>query len=143
MRPLLLLLLATGLSATQPQVHILSASVLLGPGRAPRPGDAPFHPQLTVAVAVDGLRKGDVPAFGLWNEAETRAGHTRHLVRIRVAAMAPDGPGHYRLLAAPEGGADGTIIVRLWLRGHWGPRAEAPLQRHALPAARPAGGQEA
>ena len=142
MRPLLLLLLATGLSAAQPQVRILSANLLIGPGRAPRPGDAPFHPQLTVAVAVDGLRKGDVPAFGLWKEAETRAGHTRRLVPIRVEALAPDGPGRYRIFAAPEGGAGGTLIVRLWLRGHWGARAEAPIQRHALPAARPAGGLE-
>ena len=142
MRPLLPFLLATTLGATPPQVHILSADLVIGPGREPRPGAAPFHPQLTVAVAVDGLRKGDVPAFGLWKGPEVRNGHARRGVRIRIEAVAPDGPGRYRLLAAPESGAGGTLILRLWLRGHWGARAEAPIQRHALPAARPRGGQE-
>ena len=142
MRSLLPLLIATTLGATPPQLHILSADLVIGPGRAPRAGDAPFRPQLTVAVAVDGLRKGDVPAFGLWKGPETGTGRTRRQVRIRIESVAPDGPARYRLLAAPESGAGGTLILRLWLRGHWGARAEAPIQRHALPAARPRGGQE-
>ena len=142
MRLWLFLLLAAPLGATPPQARILSASLVIGPGREPRAGSAPFHPDLRVEVSVDGLRKGEHPAFGLWKGPAAGAERPRRLARIRVAAMVPEGPGRYRLLATPEDGTGGTLILRLWLRGRWGARVEAPILRMALPAARPRGGQE-
>jgi hypothetical protein len=142
MRPLLALLLTAGLGAAPPQVRILSADLVTGPGREPRAGETPFHPRLTVEAAVAHLRKGDIPEFGLWMAPAAQPGHRGHPVQLRVEAVAPEGPGRYRILAAPGGGTSGTVILRLRLRGRWRARAEAPIQRHALPVARPAGGQE-
>ena len=142
MRPLLALLLTAGLGAAPPQVHIRSADLVIGPGREPRSGGAAFHPRLTVEVTVANLRKGEVPEFGLWELPASQPCIQARPVRVRIEAVASEGAGRYRLLAAPEGGSGGTLVLRLRRRGRWGVRAEAPIQRHALPVARPVGGQE-
>lgn len=141
MRPLLFLCLAAGLSAAAPQVRILSADLVIGPGREPRPGDAPFRPRLELEVAVEGLREGTVPEFRLWrgpagDPSRPLPPGTRGLARIRAESVAPEGDGRYRLLASPDPaeGTAGRIIVELQVRGRRTARAVAPIRVRALPA---------
>lgn len=136
MRPLLALLLTAGLGAASPQLRILSADLVIGPGREPRPGDAPFRPRLEVEVTVEGLRAGRIPEFRLWRQV---AG--AKLTRIRAESVAPEGEGRYRILASPEA-RGGTLVVDLRLRGRRVARATAPIRLRALPAPRPRGGED-
>lgn len=144
MRSLLFLLLAAGLSATAPQVRILSAELLVGPGREPRPGDVPFRPRLEVEVAVEGLAAGTAPEFRVWrgplgDPSRPVPLGVRALARIRAESVAPEGRGRYRILASPDltGGNPGRIVVDLQVRGRRAARAVAPLRVRALPAPRP------
>lgn len=136
MRPLLALLLTAGLGATAPQLRVLSADLVTGPGREPRPGDAPFQARLEVEVAIEGLRVGSVPEFRLWRRA---AGP--RLTRLRAESVAPEGEGRYRILASPET-RGGTLVVDLRLRGRRVARATAPIRLRALPAPRPRTGDD-
>lgn len=142
MRSLLFLFLAAGLGAAPPQVRILSAELLVGPGREPRPGDAPFRPRLEVEVAVEGLAAGAAPEFRVWRGPADPSRPVplgvRGLARIRAESVAPEGAGRYRILASPEpeGGNPGRIVVDLQVRGRRAARAVAPIRVRALPAAR-------
>lgn len=137
MRPLLALLLTAGLGATPPQLRILSADLVIGPGREPRPGEAPFQPHLEVEVDVQGLRSGIPPEFRIWRR---RAG--AKLERIRMETVAPEGDGHYRILATQET-AEGLLVVDVRIRGRRIARASAPIRVRALPAPpRPHGGDD-
>ena len=136
MRSVLALLLVSSLGATAPRVQPLTADLLIGPGRAPRPGDAAFRPSLEVLVSVTGLRPGEVPEFGLWRGARSRK------ARIRAASVAPEGADRYRIVAHPDRGTGGTLIVALRLRGRWTAPARIPIRVHALPAPHPRPGQD-
>lgn len=143
MRSLLFLFLAAGLAAAAPQVRILSAELLVGPGREPRPGDAPFHPRLEVEVAVEGLAAGAAPEFRVWRAPSGDPSRpvppgVRGLARIRAESVAPEEAGRYRILASPEpeGGNPGRIVVDLQIRGRRAARAVAPIRVRALPATR-------
>lgn len=136
MRPLLALLLTAGLGAAPPQLRILSANLVTGPGREPRPGDAPFRPRLEVEVTVEGLQAGSIPEFRLWRQT---AGTKR--TRIPAESVAPEGEDRYRILASPEA-RGGTLVVDLRLLGRRVARASAPIRLRALPAPRPRGGDD-
>lgn len=136
MRSVLALLLVSSLGAAVPRVKPLSADLLIGPGRAPRPGEAAFRPSLEVLVAVTGLRPGEVPEFGLWRNARSRS------TRIRATSVAPVGADRYRIVAYPDRGAGGTLILALRARGRWTAPARIPIRVHALPAPHPRSGQD-
>ncbi len=144
MRSLLFLFLAAGLGAATPQVRILSAELLVGPGREPRPGDAPFRPRLELEVAVEGLAAGTAPEFRVWRGPAGDASRrlplgVRGLRRIQAESVAPEGAGRYRILAStePAAGDLGRVIVDLQVRGRRAARAIAPLRLRALPSPRP------
>lgn len=144
MRSLLFLFLAAGLGAATPQVRILSADLVIGPGREPRPGDAPFRPRLELEVAVEGLAADTVPEFRVWRSPAGDPARPiplglRGLARIRAESVAPVGAGRYRILASPqsEGGDRGRVVVDLQVRGRRAARAVAPIRVRALPAPRP------
>ena len=150
MRLALPLLLTSALAAA-PSARILSATLLKGPGRELPTGAAPFHPRLTVDVALEGVPDREVPKFRLWAQASARSGSSKtgvahRRVRLVMESVARLRPGQYRILAVPAGGGEQAdqLVLEIRIPGHRPLRLTGPIQVRLLPASgRPAPAQDA
>lgn len=147
MRLALPLLLTSALAAA-PSARILSATLLKGPGRELPTGAAPFHPRLTVDVALEGVPDREVPKFRLWAQASARSGSSRTggVHRLVAESVARLHPGQYRILAVPAGGGEQAdqLVLEIRIPGHRPLRLTGPIQVRFLPASgRPAPARDA
>lgn len=153
MRLLALLLATTGLLAGSPvKVTIDSAQVIIGPGREPLPGAAPFQTRLRARFSLQGPSQGAHFEYRFWRAqgsvlTSLRRGQAIHsgtagFLRLK-GEVTPLEPGRSFLLSAliqepwhrPE-----SLVVEVISRGRLSARGTLPILERDLPAASPRDG---
>lgn len=140
------LFITAGLMAAPPvKVSVESARVVLGPGAAPQPGAASYHPRLDARFTLSGLPGNARPTFKVWRATEqafaslgkgraVRGGTGFSAVAGEVVAL--PGGSAYEVkdqLRTPWNGPE-FLIIEVRNRGRLLARGTAPILELNLPA---------